>query len=69
MTKGRKIIMFVKSQPPFDAQRQYLDVSGMHLQARVSRFCCHCFVDFLNSSSIIIGFYLPKAIGSCFSFI
>ena len=47
MTKGRKIIMFVKSQP--DVHRQYLNVSGIDLQARVSRFRCgifHCFVDF-----------------------
>ena len=50
MTKGRKI-MFVKNQPPLDVHRQYLDVSGIHSQARVSRFRCrifHCFVDFSN---------------------
>ena len=49
MTKGREIIMFVKSQTPFDAYRQYLNVSLIDLQARVSRFRCrvfHCFVDF-----------------------
>ena len=49
MTKGREIIIFAKSQPPFDVHRQYLDVSLTDSQARVSRFRCrifHCFVDF-----------------------
>ena len=49
MTKGGEIIIFVKSQPPFDAHRQYLDVSLIDVQARVSRFRCrifHCLVDF-----------------------
>ena len=49
VTKGREIIIFVKSQPPFDVHRQYLDVSLIDLQARVSRFrsrVFHCFVDF-----------------------
>ena len=27
MTKGREIIILVKSQPPFDVHRQYLDFS------------------------------------------
>ena len=27
VTKGRQIIIFVKSQPPFDVHRQYLEVS------------------------------------------
>ena len=50
MTKGREIITFVKSQPPFDVHRQYLDVSLIDLQARVLRFRCrifHCFFFFL----------------------
>ena len=49
MTKGREIIIFVKSQPPFDVRGQCLDVSLIVLQATVSRFRCrifHCFVDF-----------------------
>ena len=49
VTKGRKIIIFEKSQPPFDVQRQYLDASLIDSQARVLRFRCrifHCFVDF-----------------------
>ena len=49
MTKGREIMMFVKSQPPFDVHRQYLDVFLLDSQARVSRFHCRifqCFVDF-----------------------
>ena len=49
MTKGKEIITFVKCQPPFDVHRQYLDVSLVDLQARVSKFCSrlfHCFVDF-----------------------
>ena len=51
MTKERKIIIFERSQPPFDVHRQYLDVSLIDLKARVSRFRCrifHCFVDFLT---------------------
>ena len=43
MTKGRKIIIFGKSQPPFDVHRQHLDVSQIDLQARVSRFRCRNF--------------------------
>ena len=49
MTKGREIIILVKGQPPFDVHRQYLDVSLIDLQARVSRFHCrifHCIFDF-----------------------
>ena len=49
MTKGRDIIIFVKNQPPLDVHRQYLDISLIDLQDRVSRFRCrifHCFVDF-----------------------
>ena len=40
MTKGREIIIFVKSQSPFGIHGQYLDVSLIDLQARVSRFYC-----------------------------
>ena len=60
-------MIFVKSQPPFDVHRRYLDVSLIDLQARVSRFRCrifHCFFISRKSSSIIIGFYLQKVIGS-----
>ena len=49
MTKGREIIIFANRQPPFDVDRQYLDVSLIDSQARVSKFRCrifHCFVDF-----------------------
>ena len=49
VTKGREIIIFAKSQPPFDVHRQYLDVSLTDSQARVLRLRCrifHCFVDF-----------------------
>ena len=49
MTNRREIIIVAKSQPPFDAPRQYLDVSLTDSLARVSRFRCrifHCFVDF-----------------------
>ena len=51
MTKGREIIIFAKSQPLIDINRQYVDVSLIDSQARASRFCCrifHCFVDFLK---------------------
>ena len=61
MTKGREIIIFAKSQPPFDVHGQYLDVSLIDSQVRVSRFRCrifHCFVDFskisLELSSVFI---------------
>ena len=37
MTKGREITVFVKSQPPFDVHRQYLDVSLIGLQAIVTQ--------------------------------
>ena len=50
-TKGREIIILAKSQPPFDVHRQYLDISLIDPQARVSRFRCrifHCFGDFLK---------------------
>ena len=49
MTKGREIIIFAKTQPPFRVHQQYLDISLIDLQARVSRFRCRifdCFVDF-----------------------
>ena len=49
--KRKSIITFVKSQPPYDVHRQYVDVSLVDLQARVSRFrsrIFHCFVDFLK---------------------
>ena len=49
VTKGREIVIFAKSQPPFDVHRQYLGVSLTDLQARVSRLRCRifqCFVDF-----------------------
>ena len=49
MTKGREIMIFIKSQPPFDVHWRYLDVSLIDLQARVSKFRCrtfHCFADF-----------------------
>ena len=76
MTKGREIIIFVKSQLPFDVHRQYLDVSLIDLQARISRefegFALEFFTALLMSrkpSSIIIDFYLLKAISTSFSYI
>ena len=48
MTKGREI--FIKSQPPFDVHRQYLDVSLIDLQDRVSRFRCRLMI-FLHLES------------------
>ena len=61
MTKGREIIIFAKSQPPFDVHRQYLDVSLIDSQARVSGLAVEFFTVLLvsrKSSSIIIDFYL-----------
>ena len=57
VTKGREIIIFVKSQPPFDAHRQCLEVSLRDLQAKVSRFRCRTFTVLLiyrKSSSVFI---------------
>ena len=65
MTKGREIIIFAKSQSPFDARRQYLDVSLTDSQARVSRFLCrifHCFVDF---SKIYLDYHWFLSLKSC----
>ena len=36
MTEGREIIIFAKSQLPFDVHGQYLDVSLLDSQAGVS---------------------------------
>ena len=61
MTKGREVIIFAKSQPPFDVHRQYLDVSLTDSQARVQGFAVEFFTVLWisrKSSSIIIGFYL-----------
>ena len=43
VTKGREIIIFAKSQPPFDVHRQYLDVSLTDSQARVQGFAVEFF--------------------------
>ena len=61
MIKGREIIMFVKSQPPFDVHRQYLDVSLIDYRLEFRGFAVEFFTVLLisrKSSSIIIGFYL-----------
>ena len=42
-TKGKGVIIFAKSQPPFDVHRQYVDVSLTDSHARVSRFRCRIF--------------------------
>ena len=44
MTKERKIIIFVKSHPPFDVHRQYLDVSltGQNFKVSLSNFSLFC---------------------------
>ena len=49
MTKGKEVLIFVKSQSPSDVYQQYLNTSLIDSQARVSRFRCgifHCFVNF-----------------------
>ena len=58
MTKGREIIIFAKSQPPFDVHRQYLDVSLTDSQARVSRFRCRIcgFLENLAGLSLVFIF-------------
>ena len=64
VTKGREIIIFAKSQPPFDVHRQYLDVSLTGSQARVSRFRCrifHCLCEFLeNLARLSLVFIFKK---------
>ena len=63
MTKGREIIIFAKSQPPFDVHRQYLDVSLLYLQARFRGLAVEFFTVLLisrPSSSITIGFIFKK---------
>ena len=61
MTKGREVIIFAKSQLPFDEHRQYLDVSLLDLQAEFLGFSVEYFTVLLisrKSSKIIIDFYL-----------
>ena len=57
MTKGREIIIFVKSQPPFEVHRQCLNVSLADLQARVSRFPSRIFHSFVDFSKIWLGYH------------
>ena len=62
MTKGREIIIFVKSQPPIDVHR-YLDVSLINLKARVSRFrsrIFHCFIDFFKNLARLSSVFIFK---------
>ena len=43
MTKEREIIVFVKSQPPFDVHRQYLNVSlRLEFQGFAANFSLFC---------------------------
>ena len=65
MTKGREIIIFAKSHPPFDVQRQYLDVSliDLHYRPEFPGYAVEFFTVLLisqKSSLIITGFYLSK---------
>ena len=57
VTKGREIIIFAKSQLPFDVHRQYLDVSLTDLQARVSRFRCRIFSMFCGFLKIYLHYH------------
>ena len=57
MTKREEIIIFVKSQPPFDVHRQYLDVSLTDSKARVSNFSLFCgFLENLARLSLVLIF-------------
>ena len=49
MTKGREIIIFAKSEQPFDVHRQYLDVSLTDSQARIFKVS-------LSNFSLFYGF-------------
>ena len=69
MTKGREIIIFAKSQPPFDIHRQYLDVSLIDSQARFRGFPVEFFTVLSisrKSSSIFIGFTFKKLLAHDF---
>ena len=63
-TKGKGIIIFAKSQPPFDVHRQYVDVSLTDSHARVSRFrgrIFHYFFEFLeNLARLSLVFIFKK---------
>ena len=56
-TKGKGIIIFAKSQPPFDVHRQYVDVSLTDSHARVSRFRCRIFHYFVNFSKTYLDYH------------
>ena len=63
MTKGREIIIFAKSQPPFDVHRQYLDVSLTDSQAsfKVSLSNFSLFCEFLkNLARLSLVFIFEK---------
>ena len=61
MTKRREIIIFAKSQPPFDVHRQYLDVSltftGQSSKVLLSNFSLFCgFLENLARLSLVFIF-------------
>ena len=61
VTKGREIIIFVKSHPPFDAHQQYLDSCLIDYRLEFLGFALEFFTVLLisrKSRLIIIGFYL-----------
>ena len=69
VTKGREIIIFAKSQPPFDVHRQYLDVSLTDSQDGVSRFRCRIslFCGFLeNLARLLLVFIFKKLLAHDF---
>ena len=61
-TKGKGIIIFAKSQPPFDVHRQYVDVSLTDSHARgfevsLSNFSLFCeFLENLARLSLVFIF-------------
>ena len=61
MTKGREIIIFAKSQRPFDVHRQYLRLLGQIHRLEFLGFAVEFFTVLWisrKSGSIIIGFHL-----------
>ena len=70
MTKGRNIKNFVKSKPPFDVHRQYLQTFLTDLQAAVLRFRWRIFYCLFsqNLAPLSSGFIFYKlSSGSCFA--
>ena len=58
MTKGREIIIFAKSQPPFDVHRRFSDrFTGWSFKVSLSNFSLFCgFLENLARLSLVFIF-------------